>query len=294
MQKTGILKHFLFLILTCLSISCYSQFRKIRLNTSVGFGFLTGRIQSDLSEDVEKHFKKLKFGNLYEVDLGYEVNDVWGFGLFFSNLHSDDRANFDGGFFEEALVGTSVDVDSEVELNYMAPKLYFFLSEDYDKHQLVGNFSIGYLRYENNSLYNGGTSRSVSANTLGLGVGLDYEYKITPFVYFNSRFTALVSFVSEFDVKDVNGERKVSASDFTNGDRDRENLGYIGLTVGVRVDIDKPKKEGEYGAVNDSASFERKKLKEIKGLKQLRKKEVRDIKKLRNRQIKELRKKTAS
>ena len=253
----------------------------------MGYGFLTGRIQSDLDPEVEDHFKKLKFGNLYEIDLGYEVNSVWGFGLFFSNLHSDARSSFDGGFFEESLMGENVGVDSDIELNYVAPKLYFFLSEEYNKHQLVSNFSIGYLRYENTSFYNN-TSRVLSANTVGLGASLDYEFKITPFVYLNSRFTALVSFVSEFDLEDVEGKRTVSVNNFTNGERERENLSYIGLTVGVRVDIDAPKKKGEEEEVVKKLSGASNK--EIRRLRKLRNQELDEVKRKRGEEIKKIRK----
>ena len=284
------LKHLVTFIFIGLSLSGYSQFRRVRVNTSVGYGYMTGRIQSDLPRNVEKHFRDLKLGNLYEIDLGYEVNDVWGFGLFFSNLHSSDKSSFDGGFFDESLADIDIDVDSNIKLNFIAPKLYFFLSEEYHKHQLVGSFSVGYLRYNNNSAFRD-SFREVSANTVGLGVSLDYEYKITPFVYLNSRFSALVSFVSEFDIEDEAGSRTVSVSSFTNGERERENLSYMGLTIGVRVDIDKPGAREGYNDVENDNESKLLKGDQIKELRQSRSKEIKKIRKVKAREIKKIKKK---
>lgn len=243
------LRYLLVFVFSMLSVLSYSQ-DKIRINSNIGYGYITGALQPDLPSDVERHNRKLKSGYVYEMDLGYDVNDVWGFGLYFSNFHSKDRASVGGGFLEEELEGVQVDLMSSIEMNFFAPKLYFMMLEDRVKHQLLTNVSLGYLRYSNDRIY-GNNKQQVSANTFGLGLGVEYEYHLTSFLHLVSRFSTVVSFVSEFKVDDGEGERTVSVNNFTNGARDRENLSTVALSIGVRANILRPKLKKKLNEEND-------------------------------------------
>ncbi len=234
------LKYLIVFIVLSSCFSAYSQFKVLRISDNIGYGFMTGEIQSDLPNSIERQSRDLKLGNFYEIDVDYGVNDVWGFGLTFKNFHSDASAVVDGVFFEEDFSDGVVDVDTDIELNFIAPKLYFLLNEEEIKHQFVGNLAIGYLRYESDTSYSNKLMR-VSASTIGLSGGFDYEYRLTSFLYLTSRLSALVSFVTELEVKDGSGKRTVSVDNFSNGSKQRENLSSIGLTVGVRVNIAKPR-----------------------------------------------------
>ncbi len=230
--------YFLYLLIFCFSAS-YSQFTKARISSAVGLSYITGSIQSGLPRDIKKLSQELKLGNSYEFEFGYDINDAWGVGVYISNFHSQAENQVDGGFFNSNWQGIQVDTNSDITIKYYAPKLYFLMTEDSHKHMLISGITAGLLTYRKhtNAI---SFQEEIKASTVGFGLNLEYEYQVNSFLYLISRFTANVAFLSELKVEDNAGKREFTVDEFTNGNKNIENISNVGLSFGIRVHIIKP------------------------------------------------------
>jgi len=234
------IKYLLWFVLSLFLCVGYSQGSKIRISTSVGPGYSTGKLQSDLPQGVEKHLRKLKSGTIHEIDLGYDISEVWGVGIYSRNFLSSETSTVDGGFFQSDFSGRSISATNTIRMIYVAPKLYFMPLDEDLKYSLVPSVSVGYLSFRNDILYEGVQTR-LSNNALGIGMGVGFEYKLLSEVSLVANFNAVIGFISEYKVKSADGERKDTVEKYTNNSKERENLSNIGLTIGVRVIMEVPK-----------------------------------------------------
>ena len=200
-----------------------------RFRTSIEFGYSYrfGEVSDNLPNDVKEYAKDLKNGTTLYISAGYFIQETWGLGAYFSRFSSDNSGRITSPTDSNA----KVDTRDDINITFIAPQfLYRSLSAN-NKHSLLSTFSIGYLGYKDDGIV-GGNSLEITGGTVGIGVGLNYDFHITPSFAIGAGANFIAGSVSKLKVS-VNGQSQTLEVEEFSGE-DRENLSRINLSAGIR------------------------------------------------------------
>lgn len=199
---------------------------KFRLSADIGYGYRLAKVETNLPEELEDYLQDLKSGVVFEGSASYQIGANWGLGGHFSRFLSQESTvlNLGSGVF----VGTA----DNIRITYLAPFIFFNNTSVNGLHTVASSFSIGYLRYTNNTNVESDFFE-ISANTFGVGMGLNYDFHITENFSIGAGLDLVIGSYSNFEVTQDAVTIEQSVDEVS--DEDRESLSRVALTVGMKV-----------------------------------------------------------
>ncbi len=224
------------LLFTSLIISTFvfAQQGKVRLGMNFGYSYRTAELAGNIPNDLKSYAEDLKSGTTLDFNLGYNVKEIWGLGVTFSQFHSKNSITSDNLQFFDISGNQIRNTSDNIKITFIAPEFYSILPiGGNEKHLFLGSVSIGYLGYNNKSTI-GNASVDFEGSTVGFGVNLGYEFKITPIIAIGANAGFITGSLSEFKISGGGESRTISVEDATLGAQERENLSRINLSFGLK------------------------------------------------------------
>lgn len=199
------------------------EYSRLRVGVQGGWGYRVGKVNPNLSSEMQEHHRKLKSGYTLGADATfYFVRDI-GIGARFHQFyssHTAKKASIDG-------LG-SLDLVDEIGLTYAAPQI----STRYllGRHSIMIDISAGYLAYRNYSYM--GYDYRVNGSTIGYGSNIGYDFAITPKLSIGISFCAVAGQLSKVRIG-AHGK----SYDETLPEDQRENLNHMTVTAGLRFTL---------------------------------------------------------
>ena len=209
---------FLLLALAALPLSVFAQ-KKISIIPSVGYGFRTGSLPSNLSGQEESYLKGLKSGINFDIGAYYKLNDVIGLGAKYNIYSASSSGNFIGYTPDGQPVSVALSTDDTI--TFIGPAFLYSNFNENTKHKLYYDMAIGVISYKSktdNVLFSG--------SNLGLAATIGYMYEITPSIFIGPQ----VGYTGGTLVK-----AKINGEQFDLPEDQKEALHRLTVSAGVTI-----------------------------------------------------------
>lgn len=166
---------FLLFALAALPLSVVAQ-KKISIIPSVGYGFRTGSLPSNISNQEESYLKGLKSGVNFDIGAYYKLNNVIGLGIKYNIYSASSSGSFSGYTPEGNPISISLSTDDTI--TFVGPAFLYSNFDESTKHKLYFDMGIGVISYKSkteNILFSG--------SNLGLASTIGYMYQLTPSIF---------------------------------------------------------------------------------------------------------------
>ena len=166
---------FLLLALATLPLSIFSQ-KKISIIPSIGYGFRTASLPSNVSGQEESYLKGLKSGINFDIGAYYQLNNVIGLGLKYNIYSASSSGTFSGYNSDGNPVSVSLSTDDTI--TFVGPAFLYSNFNESTRHKLYYDMAIGVISYKSKT-----DTILFSGSNMGLAVNIGYMYEISPSIF---------------------------------------------------------------------------------------------------------------
>ncbi|WP_373708087.1 hypothetical protein [Kaistella sp.] len=166
---------FLLFALAALPLTVFAQ-KKISIIPSVGYGFRTASLPSNITQQEESYLKGLKSGINFDIGAYYQLNNVIGLGVKYNIYSAYSSGSFSGFTPDGDPVSISLSTDDTI--TFVGPAFLYSNFNENTKHKLYYDMAIGVISYKSktdNVLFSG--------SNLGLAATIGYMYEISPSIF---------------------------------------------------------------------------------------------------------------
>lgn len=154
-----------------------TSYQKIRIGVNGGLSYMTGKINKNLSNDIQNYYKDLKTGYNIGFDFTYFNSENIGFGLIYSLFRTSNQLS--NISILDSVTGKfrTGELKDDITLHYIGPSLCTRINSFNKKTSFISNISLGYLSYQNSVTVI--DNFKLNGNSLGLlwDIGMDYSIK---------------------------------------------------------------------------------------------------------------------
>ena len=194
--------------------------KKIRISIEAGFGYRTGALPDDLGNGEGKaHLKRLLSGFNIEGHFSYFLKSNLGLGVTYSQFFSKSEITI-----FDIIDNTDITLIEDTSIAFIAPELSYRFISNNEKHSFISSFNIGLLNYNNDISINSNIVNAVSGSTLGVGLGLNYDYHISPTIAIGAGLNHISGVLNKITVNDM----EIELED------DKENISRLNINGGIR------------------------------------------------------------
>lgn len=176
-----------------------------------------------MDPQLERHANELKSGGHWGFEIHHLSSKKIGYGLIYKQFNS---SNYDSNV-ELYLNGSSFSgIENDIKISFIGPSIISNNLLGTKKSALVSTLSIGRLKYHNNEYIENLVFRGSKA-TLGMNVGLGYDFVLDKNIALGLGVHLLLGGINELDVE-LNGVTQTEDLD------ERVNLSRLDLSIGLR------------------------------------------------------------
>ena len=196
------------------------------LNISVigGYSYLIGEISDDLSSELKDYIKELKSGYNFGADISYYFAESYGAGIKYNIFKTSNSID---GFFEDENGNQIPGTFSEsITTSYIGPSFSARIMDKKRKNVFYGDFSFGSVIYVNHATIP--DDCKISGNTLGLSIGIGYNFNISKNFYLGIKASFLTATLKSYKINDGTSTEKVKLES-----GEYENLGRLDMSISL-------------------------------------------------------------
>ena len=177
----------------------------------------------NMDQELHRHADELKSGGHWGFEIHHLSSQKIGYGVIYKQFNS---SNYDSNV-ELTLYGSSFSgIENDIKISFIGPSIISNNLLGTKKSALVSTLSIGRLKYHNNEYIESLVFRASKA-TLGMNVGLGYDFVLDKNIALGLGVHLLVGGINELDVE-LNGVKQTVDLD------ERVNLSRLDLSIGLR------------------------------------------------------------
>lgn len=189
-----------------------ADYQVIRFALNMGYGYRTAPIADNVPGNLKDYYKKMKSGYVIEGHISGFTSESIGFGLKYNLFKSSGTSDQDG--------------EEKININFIGPSFTTrFLNQD-KTNAFIISLILGRMGYTDKI---GGDYHQIQGSTFGIGWDLGYDIKLSK----NTGIGFQLSLLSGTLTK-VSYQNGINVSEIDLDEDEREGLGRIDLTVGLR------------------------------------------------------------
>lgn len=164
---------------------------------SVGYGFRTASLASNLSKSEEDYLKKLKNGVTFDIGAFYNVKNNWGLGLKYSQFNS----SADGVVTVRDVNGKEMtgSVSTKDQISFFGAAFIYNNFNENTKHKLYYDLALGVISYNSKT---GNTE--IKGSNFGLDADIAYQYAVTNKIYIGPKIGYTVGTLTSIKINGQN------------------------------------------------------------------------------------------
>ena len=198
----------------------------VQIALNGGYAFRTAKFSSDISGDYKEYLRKLMQGPDLGASIRFNVKNGFMLGLHYDRFSSSNAMDAyayddDGNYYE----GTVSDIHTITFIGMSIGGLS--ASSRNGKHMLCLEALAGYLGYKD-SAEEFGYKYTLSGQTIGLGLGFGYDYRITQHVAIGAEASYLMGALSKVTYDDGTHKEVIDMGN------SREGLQRFNIKAGIR------------------------------------------------------------
>ncbi|MBC9933188.1 hypothetical protein [Chitinophaga qingshengii] len=201
---------------------------RFRLAVNGGYAYRLGKIASGISGETRDYMKRLKSGLNISADAQYFFSEEWGAGLKYARFQSSGSGVMPVQTPNGVQRGN---VSDNIAISFYAASMggRVFLTSD-DSQAFHASLSLGYLRYHDKGM---AANRPVelTGGTMGSGVDLGYDIRLVRKLYAGAQLSYIGGVLSSYNQSVDGATTRVDLKD------NKENLGYLSITAGLRLNL---------------------------------------------------------
>ena len=198
----------------------------VQIALNGGYAFRTAKFSSDISGDYKEYLRKLMQGPDLGASIRFNVKNGFMLGLHYDRFSSSNAMDAyayddDGNYYE----GTVSDIHTITFIGMSIGGLS--ASSRNGKHMLCLEALAGYLGYKD-SAEEFGYKYTLSGQTIGLGIGFGYDYRITQHIAIGVEASYLMGALSKVTLDDGTHKEVIDMGN------SREGLQRFNIKGGIR------------------------------------------------------------
>ena len=204
-------------------------FPHFRVAVDGGWQYRTAKLADGMDAALREHYKKMKSGFNYDLQVAYFFTASMGIEAMFSQQFFGNNLGYGSLTDSEGYLIGSGNFDEKISFNYIGANYLIRLFNSKKKNSWLFSIGFGYMGYNDRLFFNNVERLKMTASTLGSNMAIGYDIGLSENLGLGFKFSLMGGTFSNYE-QTKNG----ITTNETMPDKTSEGLGTVKLSVGLR------------------------------------------------------------